>query len=433
MTNENMNDYVDILGTSQNGIMTKDGYKVRHDDQPVTEAYKTAALQHGIGNSAVSSQWYSRPEDEKFLSIDDMLSFKRRDREQMHSQIVNTHNIKISGEIDEANFRRGNILVEYTDENKTEHQTKPTNWSFSQLSNLAGAPAGYLKDLPAPIAADCIQWGLRHNRGKELIKVYGSQNIGGGELRAATGPDYGRIYDWEILEPIKNLVEESGGRWKVPGMMTGSRNGLAVYDPEIPVSMETTTLFASDRDVFVFLVDDRNPIEVGKLANGEPDLMFRGFYAWNSETGSKTAGIAAMYLRGVCMNRNLWGVENFHEIKIRHTKFAPDRFAAEARPALQSFAQGATATFVEGVQAAKAAKVASDDDDRLAFLTKRAGLSGRMAKAAAARHLQEEGRPVETVWDAAQAITAIARDVPHQDARIEVERKAGALLDKVTA
>ena len=49
------------------------------------------------------------------------------------------------------------------------------------------------------------------------------------------------------------------------------------HDPEIPVSTNTTTLFASDRDVFVFLVDDRNPIEVGKLANGEPDLMFRGF------------------------------------------------------------------------------------------------------------------------------------------------------------
>ena len=85
------------------------------------------------------------------------------------------------------------------------------------------------------------------------------------------------------------------------------------------------------------------------------------------------------------------------------------------------------------MKAAKDAKIASDDEERLEFLSKRAGLSGRMAKAAAARHLKEEGRPVETVWDAAQAITAIARDVPHQDARIEVERKAGALLDKVTA
>jgi len=361
-----------------------------------------------------------------------MLSFKKKDASLMTSRTVDTHKIKIVGDFDEANPSRGDISIEYQDDNRREHLNTPTNWSFGQLSQLAGAPAGYLKDLPAPIAAECIQWGLRYNRGKELVKVYGAQNEGG-ELRAATGPDYGRIFDWEILEPIKNLVEDSGGRWKIPGMMTGSNNGMAVYDPETPVTLDTTTLFASDRDVFVFLVDDRNPIEVGKLANGEPDLMFRGFYAWNSETGSKTAGIAAMYLRGVCMNRNLWGVENFHEIKIRHTKFAPDRFAMEARPALQSFANGSTYSFVEGVKAAKDAIVARDDEDRLEFLTKRAGLSGRMAKAAAARHLKEEGRPVASVWDAAQAITAIARDVPHQDARIEVERKAGRLLDLVTA
>lgn len=394
--------------------------------------YTTNAFAHGIGNSAVSSQWFSRPDDQKFLTLDDMLAHKKVDAQRMTSRTVDTHKVKIIGDFDESNPSRGNIFVEYTDENKQEHYNAPTNWSFGQLSQLAGAPSGYLRDLPAPLAADCIQWGLKYNRSKDLIKVYGNQ-ANGGELRAATGPDYGRIYDWEILDPIKNLIDESGGRWKVPGMMVGSRDGLAVYDPEVPVSMETTTLFASDRDVFVFLVDDRNPIEVGKLPNGEPDLMFRGFYAWNSETGSKTAGIAAMYLRGVCMNRNLWGVENFEEIKIRHTKFAPDRFAMEARPALQSFANGSTHSFIEGVQAAKDLKVAKDDEERLDFLTKRAGLSGRMAKAASARHFKEEGRPVETVWDAAQAITAIARDVPHQDARIQVERKAGALLDKVTA
>ena len=39
------------------------------------------------------------------------------------------------------------------------------------------------------------------------------------------------------------------------------------------------------------------------------------------------------------MNRNLWGVENFEEIKIRHSKFAAQRFAHEAAPALTSFAK----------------------------------------------------------------------------------------------
>ena len=38
-----------------------------------------------------------------------------------------------------------------------------------------------------------------------------------------------------------------------------------------------------------------------------------------------------------------------------------------------------------------------------------------------------------TAFDASQAITALARDIPHQDSRIDLERKAGALLDKVAA
>jgi hypothetical protein len=370
----------------------------------------------------------------KFLSLDSMLQFKRDDAARMNSRIVNTHKIKVVGI--SMKPTRPPVRSLWNTPMRTVRRM-PAPRPTGALASLPAfwCPRGYLRDLPAPLAADCIQWGLRYNRGKELVKVYDTAMVGdtAGEIRAATGPDYGRIFDWEIIKPIKDLVDASGGRWKVPGMMVGQRNGLAVYDPEIPVSMDTTTLFASDRDVFVFLVDDRNPIEIGKLANGEPDLVFRGFYAWNSETGSKTAGVAAMYLRGVCMNRNLWGVENFQEIKIRHTKFAPDRFAMEARPALQSFAQGATSTFLEGVKAAKEAIIAKDDDDRFDFLVKRAGLSQRMAKAAAARHLEEEGRPVESVWDAAQAITAIARDVPHQDQRIEVEKKAGALLDKVAA
>ena len=215
--------------------------------------YQTNAFAHGIGNSAVSSQWFSRPDDQKFLTLDDMLATKKIDAQRMTSRTVDTHKIQIIGELDESNPSRGDLRVEYQDDNYRDHVNTPTNWSFGQLSQLSGAPAGYLRDLPAPLAADCIQWGLRYNRGRELVKVYGSQTDGG-DLRAATGPDYGRIFDWEILEPVKNLVDASGGRWKVPGMMTGSRDGLAVYDPDVPVTMETTTLFASDRDVFVFLV-----------------------------------------------------------------------------------------------------------------------------------------------------------------------------------
>jgi hypothetical protein len=69
----------------------------------------------------------------------------------------------------------------------------------------------------------------------------------------------------------------------------------------------------------------------------------------------------------------------------------------------------------------------------LVFLNKRAGLSLKQSRAAIDRHETEEGHKPESAWDMAQAITAIARDVPNQDNRITLERSAGAILDKVAA
>ena len=183
--------------------------------------------------------------------------------------------------------------------------------------------------------------------------------------------------------------------------------------------------------MYGFLCDDRNPIEIGKLPDGSPDLVFRGFCFWNSEEGSKTAGLIAFIMRGICQNRCFWGVENMEEFKIRHTKFAPDRFASEAAPALESFCEGSTQTLLEGVALAKEAQAATDREEALDFLTTRAGLSRKMSNLAFDRHVSEEDKEPRSIWDMSQAITAIARDIPQQDNRVALEMKAGALLDKV--
>lgn len=180
------------------------------------------------------------------------------------------------------------------------------------------------------------------------------------------------------------------------------------YNPYVDVTRDTTTLYASDRDVFIFLVDDTHPIEAGKLPNGDPDLYFRGFYCWNSEVGAKTLGMATFYLRAVCMNRNLWGVENFEEVKIRHSKFAANRFAHEAAPALEHFADSSPMPFLSGIKTARERIVARKDEDRETFLRKRGFSKAETAKIVATV-LNEEGRPPETIYDFVQGITAFAR------------------------
>ena len=201
------------------------------------------------------------------------------------------------------------------------------------------------------------------------------------------------------------------------------------HNPFVDVTKDTTTLYASDRDVFLFLVDDTNPIEAGRLADGSPDLYFRGFYCWNSEVGSKTLGIASFYLRAVCMNRNLWGVENFEQITIRHSKFAAQRFAHEAAPALTSFANSSPAPFVAGIKAARERIVVRTDDERESFLRK-GGFSKSETTKIIETVLGEENRKPESIFDFVQGITAVARGKAHQDARLELESKAKRLMER---
>ena len=369
----------------------------------------------------VSSEWFNRPADERFLSLTDLNKAVRRRSERSKTRIVESEAIRVEASRD--NPERLMLMLPGAPE-----PVAPTHWSFGQLASLVGAPATYLRQLPAPLAGINLQYGLSTHRA-EQVKTLEIEN-GRLELRAVTGPDYGRIFDHELIDAVQKIAGNGTGdtRWKVPGVLDWSTH---IYNPNVDISKDTTTLYASDRDIFVFLVDDLNPIEAGRLPNGDPDLYFRGFYAWNSEVGSKTLGIASFYLRAVCQNRNLWGVEDFQEITIRHSKYAASRFALEAEPALIQFAESSPMPFINGIKAARDRVVARDDDDRTAFLRKRGFSKGETTKIIDTV-LMEEGHPPASVFDFVQGITRVARDKQHQDDRLDLEGKAKKLLDFAT-
>ncbi len=381
-----------------------------------TPGYKVD-ISRGQRIGRVSSEWFSRPDDERFLSLTDLHSAVRARAERANTRTVETRAVRVEASRDDA--ERLAIIIPGRDRPVT-----PTHWSFGQLASLVGAPAGYLRQLPAPLAGINLQHGLLEHRA-ELMKTLETED-GRVELRAVTGPDYGRIWDYELVAAVMNIAGNGMGdtRWKVPGLLDWS---TMTYNPLVDITKDTTTLYASDRDVFLFLVDDLHPIEAGRLPNGDPDLFFRGFYCWNSEVGSKTLGMASFYLRAVCMNRNIWGAEGFEEISIRHSKFAANRFAHEAAPALENFASSSPAPFMAGIKAARERIVARKDEERETFLRKR-GFSRGETEKIIATVLEEEGRPPESIFDFVQGITALARDKPHQDARLELEGKASKLL-----
>jgi hypothetical protein len=392
-----------VIMTTTNG--TTLGYKVD--------------VRRGDRIARVSSEWFSRPADERYLSLDDLYGVVRQRADSSRTRTIESRLVQIEAKRDDA--ENLSVLVPGADAPLT-----PTHWSFGQLCSLVGAPAGYIRELPSALAGINLQYGLSHHRAEQLKTL--ETDDGRLELRAVTGPEYGRIYDHELVAAVRRIAGNGVGdtRWKVPGSLDWS---TMRYNPHVDVTKDTTTLYASDRDVFLFLVDDLHPIEAGRLPDGSPDLYFRGFYCWNSEVGSKTLGIASFYLRAVCQNRNLWGVEGFEEITLRHSKYAAPRLAAEAAPALEGFATSSPGPFLAGIRAARECVVAQSDDDRIDFLRKQ-GFGKQETARIIDTVLREEGHPPESIFDFVQGITALARGRDHQDTRLELEQRAKRLLDR---
>lgn len=357
-----------------------------------------------------SHQWASRPDDERFTSL-----FELRDKVQFerdHSRSTIVSNRKLLAEPVPGDERSGlQIAV-----NNGRHDVAfPTHWSFGQIAQLAAAPAGYMRTLPAPIAADCINYGLRFTRDVEEVGVLISDN-GTVSMRAATGPGYGRVWNAEVAGALVDKFGDGvNGQWRVPGE----------FGKAVQVTKANTTLFASDRDLFVFLADEENRINVPDRRNGKAGSMARGFFVWNSEVGSRSIGAAFFLFDYVCCNRIVWGAEQYKEIRLRHSAGAPDRWLEEISPVLIEYSKAAAGPVEDAIKAAQAAKL--DDLDKF--------LAGRFTKGQAAAfkaaHERDEARPMETVWDVATGMTAYARTLPYQDQRVEIERQAGKVLDLV--
>lgn len=370
-----------------------------------------------------SRQWASRPDDERYLDLPSMLAAMRNMQERSMQKTISSRKLEIvAPEHDKA---MGDLAVL---DQSTGDLSAPTHWAFGQLAQLCGAPAGYLRKLATPIVADALNWGLRFNREiqdmaimtrsveRSNVETEDKTTIGDeyAALMCATGPNYGRVWNGDIIEQIIRVFGDGRtGIFRVPGE----------FGKQVPITKQNTTLYAGDRDCFVFLADEENKIEVPNRRNGEPGLLSRGFFFWNSEVGSTSLGVAQFLYDYVCMNRMVWGTLDYQEVRIRHTASAPDKFVDEIAPALHALRDRPAQPIVQAIENARAARIEDADE----WLAKR--YSKRSAALYQALHMEEEGRPIETLYDASNALTAYARGINHTNERVAMEREAGKLID----
>lgn len=354
--------------------------------------------------TAASSQWANRPDDQRFLTLADLKASVQKRKVESWTATPSTGSLRVFP----APSGNGLVVNAY-DPSKGQHaDLEPTHWAFGQLAQYAKAPAAYLRTLPAELAAINLQWGLERSPLRDDCLMLAQSN-GEHHLRAMTSTSYGRIWDHQVVEAVERVNED--GRWQIPAA------SYATTNPK-----RATTLYASDRDVFIFLVDPTNPVEVG----GE--VLYRGFYTWNSEVGSATFGLTTFLYRYVCDNRIIWGASDVKEVRIRHTGGAPERFAYEGARYLRRYAEESTQKLVEGVKAAQAAPIPLKKEQSVADWLQARGFTKGQAKASADAAVAEEGQ-ARSIWDIVNGVTAYARSIPQTDARVALEVQAGKLMD----
>lgn len=362
-----------------------------------------------------SREWRSRPDDERFLSLTEMQSHFHDLDARSKALTLSSRKLQAAPVAGLQATSEDLVLV-----GPNGHPAAMSHWSFGQVAQRAGAPAGYLRALPAPLAADCLNYGLL-NRPVEDLGVYlRKEPDGAARLVACTGPNYGRVLNSTVVDAlVKRFGDGVGGAWRVPGE----------FGKAVEVSKANTTLFASDRDFFVFLADEQNRVELPGRRAGMMGTFARGFFVWNSEVGAQTLGVAAFLYDYTCCNRIVWGVEQFAEVRVRHTSSAPDKFFEQVQPTIQRFSEAGQGNVLRVLEAARKVKLTGGLANETAvedFLAKR--FTKGQAAAIQQAHLVEEGRPIETLWDAVTGVTAHARSIPYQAERVEVEREAGKML-----
>lgn len=353
-----------------------------------------------------SQQWAERPEDEKFQTLDAMYDATKRYAEQAQEKAVPWTDLRV-----EANG------TELTMVGKAGIPAVPTHYAFGQLAQHVGAPAGYLRSLPATLAAQNLNHGFKQKNGGSANLLF-HQN-GGLVLRAATTEHYARIWDYEVIGRVRDLCARYG---MVPARQTMKWDGTVMTQAEIDAAPRS--LYASDHDCFMFTMSEQRDITdpVGKT-------MHRGVIVTNSEVGDRSLGIMGFWFRDVCQNHIIWGAENLATVRLVHRGAIRDRWIdaqVTVRRYLDSDTSFEKARFEEVTR-----QIAGTKDEVLESLFNRKAL--RLSKATLeasynAVKPEQDGDP-RTVWGFAQGITRHAQTVPYADDRHELDRAAGRLLE----
>ena len=357
-------------------------------------------------------QWATRPADQRFESL-----------EELRTSVANRRSVSMAYDFDmtalEVKELNDTVVV-----NGRITPSEPSHWAFGQLCRQVSAPAGYLRTLPNKLVVDCLNTSIK-SASREAVKFMTIRNDADGALantlQAVTSTTYGRIWDADVVDAVARIQEKSGGRFDNPLSWERKEDG----------SRKKAGLYASDHDIFVFMVDGGSIVDAGTTAKGEADTLHRGFITWNSETGASTFGLMTFLFRQVCGNHLIWGAQDVNKLLIRHTSGGPGRFDTQVLPALASYLNASAQAEGDAIKRAKELLLPANLEEAIAQVGKWGKFTRGEIRDAVEYAKREEG-DARNLWNLIQGFTAQARDLQFADARVDLEKRAGKLMEVVS-
>lgn len=360
-----------------------------------------------------SRQWATRPEDEKFYDMqtayEQSLAYARIAHEKADVVLATLRAEATDGDV--CLVGKGNMPA------------KLTHWAFGQLAGYAGAPAGYLRSLPATLAVQNINHGLKsryEGNGDATVNMLVHAN-GNLLVRAFNSDRYSRIWNHELLCRMLDFAR-FGWRNPVPFAETAAAHEGQRGEP---------TIYVSDHDCFIFQVNQSNRI----AEPGNPEGLGRGFFVINSEVGAAKLRVVTFLYRFICGNHIVWGANGVKEIAVRHVGDAHDRvlrqmdaLQLEMRRYADSSASDDEARVARAQSFVFPATKKDEMLDSLFSLLKGKVTRGALEASYKAVVPELDGPPA-TAWGLAQGMTRYSQTLPYADDRVALDRAAGAVVE----
>lgn len=375
-------------------------------------------------------QWQNRPADQRFESLDALYAYCQAMRDNAATSTINMNRLRAEPAGAEL------ALV-----GETGQRASLTHWSFGQLANRIGAPADYLRGLPLDLAAENVNHGLAHRTSGKGVMLLDRQTDGM-QCRAFTSDDYSRIWSAELVSRLLPLPEQG---WQIPPARParmdapGARQATqadCLRSSQLNSSLAIKPgdwiapagLYASDRDLFAFMVNEERRIEDGSAGG-----LSRGFFCTNSEVGAASLRFTSFLYRAVCGNHIVWGAKNVRELRIVHRGSADRRFGYQLQCELRKYADQSASQDELRIEQTKKCVLGATKDEVLDLLFGKKILPMKSLERAYEYAIDEADRHAagspKTAWGMAQGLTRLSQDSPNADRRNEIDRAAGKILD----